>query len=150
MLKHFKSIALMICLLGNPVSVIYATQAHGENDFRAAVQQQNKPCTGVVRDAMGDPIIGASVAVKGTTNGAITNIDGEFTLNNVKSGATITVSFVGYTPVEVAWNGTPLDVTLHEDAALVDEVKDYCRCRTSESGGHRKGSCAQHHAKFGW
>jgi len=122
MLKHFKSIALMMCLLGSPVSVIYATQAHGENDFRAAAQQQNKPCTGVVRDAMGDPIIGASVAVKGTTNGAITNIDGEFTLNNVKSGATITVSFVGYTPVEVAWNGTPLDVTLHEDAALVDEV----------------------------
>lgn len=48
--------------------------------------QQNNTCKGVVKDAQGETIIGASVIVKGTTNGTITGLDGDFSLNNVKKG----------------------------------------------------------------
>lgn len=109
-------------LSGTPASVIHATQTHGGDDFAGTVQQQDKSCTGVVKDAVGEPVIGAAVAVKGTSNGTITRIDGDFTLNNVKKGSVITISFVGYVPQEVVWKGAPLNITLLEDAQLVDEV----------------------------
>ena len=64
-----------------------------------AVQQQ-ETCTGIVKDATGETVIGASVIVKGTTNGTITGIDGDFTLSNVKKGDIIQISFVGYQTVE--------------------------------------------------
>ena len=57
--------------------------------------QQARPVTGVVSDKMG-PVSGAYVTVKGTTNGAITDADGKFTLSGVKSGDVLVVSYVGY------------------------------------------------------
>lgn len=78
---------------------------------------------GVVKDATGEVVIGANVLEKGTTNGVITNIDGAFTLSNVNAKGTLVISFIGYTPVEVAVNGNKkIDVTLKEDAELLDEV----------------------------
>lgn len=84
--------------------------------------QQNNTCKGVVKDAQGETIIGASVIVKGTTNGTITGLDGDFSLNNVKKGDIIEVSFVGYTSQEIKWDGTDLNVILHEDTQTLDEV----------------------------
>ena len=60
--------------------------------------------------------------VKGTTNGTITGLDGDFSLNNVPRGSVLQVSFVGYQTMEVEWKGTPLNVTLKEDTQLLDEV----------------------------
>ncbi|WP_300701596.1 TonB-dependent receptor [Bacteroides sp.] len=78
---------------------------------------------GVVKDATGEPVIGANVLEKGTTNGIITDIDGAYTLNNVNPKGTLIISFIGYTPVEVAVNGRKvIDVTMKEDAELLDEV----------------------------
>ena len=78
---------------------------------------------GVVKDATGEPVIGANVLEKGTTNGIITDIDGAFTLNNVNAKGVLVVSFIGYTPVEIAVNGRKnIDVTLKEDTELLDEV----------------------------
>lgn len=57
--------------------------------------QQTKKITGTVVDATGEPIVGASVIQKGTSNGTITDIDGKFTLN-VPSGSTVVVSYIGY------------------------------------------------------
>ena len=65
------------------------------------VTQQNGTCTGVVKDATGETIIGASVVVKGSTNGTITGIDGDFSLSNVPKGSTIVISFVGYQTQEI-------------------------------------------------
>ena len=79
-------------------------------------------CKGVVKDATGETIIGASVVVKGTTNGTITGLDGDFSLNNVKKGDIIEISFVGFTTQAFTWNGQDLIVTLKEDTQTLEEV----------------------------
>ena len=85
-----------------------------------AIQQQSNKVTGKVSDATG-PIIGASVVEKGTANGTITDLDGNFSLN-VKTGATLVVSYVGYKSEEVKAGRGPLNITLKEDAKALDEV----------------------------
>ncbi|MDR2474141.1 MAG: SusC/RagA family TonB-linked outer membrane protein [Tannerella sp.] len=85
--------------------------------------QQTRQITGTVIDKTGEPLAGANVSVKGTTNGAVTDSDGKFTLNNVPSGATIQVSYLGYTTQEIAYTGqAQLTITLAEDTQLLDEV----------------------------
>lgn len=86
------------------------------------VVQQNGTCSGTVKDGTGETIIGASVVVKGSSNGTITDIDGSFSLRNVRQGSIIQISFVGYQPQEVRWTGTPLNIILKEDSKLLDEV----------------------------
>ncbi len=86
------------------------------------IAQQNGACTGVVKDATGETIIGASVVVKGTTNGTITGLDGDFSLSNVKKGDVIQISFVGYITQEVVWDGQPINVTLKDDTQTLKEV----------------------------
>ncbi len=82
---------------------------------------QNRTATGVVNDNIG-PVIGAGVVVAGTNNGAITDVDGSFTLSNVPVGSTLVVSCIGYETVELVFNGQPVKVTLREDSELLDEV----------------------------
>ncbi len=83
--------------------------------------QQSKKITGTVSDAMG-PIIGANVLEKGTTNGMITDINGNFSLD-VAPGATIVISFIGYVSQEIKISDqTHLDITLKEDSEMLDEV----------------------------
>ena len=66
---------------------ISSAYAYSTNEaLGVKVVQQDDTCTGVVKDASGETIIGASVVVKGTTNGTITDIDGKFSLSNVKVG----------------------------------------------------------------
>ncbi len=84
--------------------------------------QQNGAVSGVVKDSSGEPIIGASVVVKGTTNGTITDLDGKFSLRNVKKGDIISVSFIGYTAQDVVYNGQSLNVILKDDSQTLDEV----------------------------
>ena len=85
---------------------------------------QGNSIKGNVVDAAGQPVIGASVLVKGTLNGANTDIDGNFQLNDVPANATIEVSFVGYKTVETAVipSQTFYNITLEEDTATLDEV----------------------------
>lgn len=83
---------------------------------------QNIQLRGLVTDAANEPIIGASVVEKGTTNGVITDFEGNFTLS-VPPKATIIISYVGYAAQEVPVNGkTNIRVTLKEDTELLDEV----------------------------
>ncbi|WP_293298863.1 SusC/RagA family TonB-linked outer membrane protein [Allomuricauda sp.] len=78
--------------------------------------------SGTVSDANG-PLPGASVLVKGTTNGTQTDFDGNFTLNNVEDTATLVFSYIGYKTAEIAVNGqSTINVTLEEDAQALDEV----------------------------
>ena len=83
---------------------------------------QTKTATGVVTDQAGETVIGASVIVKGTTNGSITDLDGKFTLGNVKDGDIIQISFVGYKTQEIKFAGQMLNVILHDDTEVLDEV----------------------------
>lgn len=85
------------------------------------VQQQGQ-LTGVVSDKAG-PVIGATVAVKGTTTGTMSDIDGRFSLNNVPQGATIVISFMGYVTQEITYTGqSTLNIALEEDARMLDEI----------------------------
>ena len=77
---------------------------------------------GVVKDERGETVIGASVMQKGTTNGAVTDIDGNFSLT-VPSKATLVVSYIGFTTQEIAVGGrTQLEITLKEDDQTLNEV----------------------------
>ena len=83
---------------------------------------QSVTVKGVVKDATGEPVIGASVIEKGTTNGIVTDFDGAFSLS-VSSKATLQVSFIGYKTEEVAVAGkTTLNIVLKEDTEMLDEV----------------------------
>jgi TonB-linked SusC/RagA family outer membrane protein len=77
---------------------------------------------GTVKDPLGESVIGASVMEKGTTNGTITDLNGNFTLQ-VPRGAVLVISFIGYKTQEVSVSGaTPLSITISEDTKILDEV----------------------------
>lgn len=99
---------MMVCLIGMLLPMCMFAQ-------QITVQ-------GVVKDQIGETVIGASVMEKGTTNGTITGIDGDFSLNMSPNG-TLVVSFVGYKTQEVQVKGQKqLQVVLSEDAEMLDEV----------------------------
>ncbi|WP_294534764.1 TonB-dependent receptor [uncultured Bacteroides sp.] len=120
MLMQVKSICLLLTLLGSGAVGSVCAASHTDAAGIYATQQEGT-CTGVVNDAMG-PVIGASVLVKGTSNGAITDMDGKFSLSNVKKGDILQISFVGYATQEVQWTGQPLSVFLKDDTKKLDEV----------------------------
>lgn len=92
------------------------------NDKAVAEQQQaKKTITGTVLDENGQPVVGATVQEKGTTNGAITDIDGKFSLK-IDSNSKISVSYVGYKPQDVTVKGSTISVNLRQDSEALDEV----------------------------
>lgn len=76
---------------------------------------------GIVKDQIGEPVIGANVLVRGTTNGVITNVNGEFILSASKSDVLV-VSFVGYTTQEIPVSEKQMTIVLKEDTELLDQV----------------------------
>lgn len=99
------------------LSFIFTTQ-----ETYAGIQQQSIKIEGVVVDEEGEPVIGANVIEDGTTNGTITDLDGNFTLR-VSPNANLRISFVGYIVQQVAVNNkTRINVTLKSDTKTLDEV----------------------------
>lgn len=89
----------------------------------AYVGAQNMDISGTVNDNTGIPIPGVNVIVKGTTKGTVTDFDGNFLITDVKKGAILTLSFIGYVTKEVlASNSSKLNIQLEEDLAKLDEV----------------------------
>ncbi|WP_304209116.1 TonB-dependent receptor, partial [Phocaeicola plebeius] len=87
------------------------------------LQQSGRVVTGTVTDKAGEPIIGANVLVKGTSQGIITDLDGNFTLNNVQENAELVISYIGYKEQTIKiGNKTNFTVKLAEDTELIDEV----------------------------
>lgn len=117
--RHLKSLSAFLLLSGFPMGIMAIPDVDA-----MAVQavQQSSSCNGVVVDRNGETVIGASVVVKGTTNGTITGLEGEFSIPNVKKGDIIVISYVGYTTQEIPWDGKPLNVVLKEDTETLDEV----------------------------
>ncbi len=104
--SFFKALGIML------LSVLFATQAIA----------QNLTVTGTVTDNLG-PVIGASIQMEGTSNGCITDIDGNYTLPNVPANATLVFSYIGYQTQKIAVGGkTKIDVKLAEDSQLLQEV----------------------------
>ncbi len=121
MLKNLKPVSLILIAgaLGFSGSA-YADLMPSKQS--SGITQQNGKVTGVVEDSFG-PVAGASIVVKGTTNGTITDVNGNFTLENVQNGATIQVSFIGYASQDIRYTGqSSLHVSLKEDSQALDEV----------------------------
>lgn len=120
MSKSFKSVGLL--LLAGALSLPGYVCVHAETAIGTNISQQSGKVTGTVEDAFG-PVAGASVVVKGTANGTMTDMDGKFSLDGVKSGSIITISFIGYATQEIKYTGqSSLQVKLEEDAQTIDEV----------------------------
>lgn len=90
--------------------------------FSIGMFAQQQTVKGIVKDVTGEPIIGASVLVKGTSNGTITNLDGAFSLSNVEEGVEIEITYVGYLPQIVKATIAPLNIILREDTKTLDEI----------------------------
>ena len=121
MATRLKSISLAL-LLGGASSMVplYASSMAAMSAQKA--QQNNKACTGIVTDDQGEPVIGASIMVKGSSKGTVSDLDGKFSFEDAKVGDVLVISYIGLNPVEVKWNGTPLKVTLKEDTQSLGEV----------------------------
>ena len=113
--KFLTAVAISALLLGS--DNVMATQTVSGNVPDIKEQLQTIAVTGVVLDASDEPIIGASVVEKGTTNGGITDINGRFTLN-VRAGAILKISYVGYQPQEVKATRT-MKIVLAEDSEIL-------------------------------
>lgn len=84
---------------------------------------KKKKVSGIILDNNGEPIIGASILVKGTTLGTITDLDGKYSLDNVPENATLEISYIGYkTQTLKATDKDLANITLHEDTEVLDEV----------------------------
>ena len=84
---------------------------------------QERQVQGIVKDKSGEPMIGVNVLVKGTTNGTITGVDGDFTLSGVKKSDILSFTYIGFKNKELKYEGEKLlNVVLEEDSELLDEV----------------------------
>lgn len=90
--------------------------------FISVAWAQTKTISGVVKDASGAPVIGASVVVKGTTTSTITDLSGKYKLSVPESAKTLVVSYVGMTKQELPITGTVMNVTLQDNSEALDEV----------------------------
>lgn len=110
-------------LLGamSPLCTVSALAAQSNSTIATATQQQNS-CTGTVKDATGEPIIGATIRIEGKTGGTVTDLDGNFTLSNIEKGTKLTITYVGYKSQTLTWSGNPLNITLQDDANMLEET----------------------------
>ena len=124
--RKFKKTALLMSTLAL-LGLGYSSNAYAAGAPQE-VQQATKKITGTVVDAMG-PVIGASVVEKGTTNGTVTDFDGNFSLN-VKPGATIVISFIGFETQEIKVGNRSICGTLFHYTGSDDGTHciDYSTC----------------------
>lgn len=116
---------LFLRMIGVAMCLLSVCAFHSSAAERAAtpVSQQARRITGTVVDPNGEPVIGANIVIKGTTDGNITDVDGRFTLDNVSANATLVVSFIGYITQEIpVGNRQVIQVTLRENLEVLDEV----------------------------
>ena len=110
----FSAVMASALVAGNPLSAFAGTGG-------AQWAQQANTVEGIVTDANGEPIIGASIVIKGTTNGTITDLDGKFSLPNATG--TLVVSYIGYKTQEIVLNGQKqLKIVMQEDSEILEEV----------------------------
>ena len=91
-----KKANLYFAALLGAMSPLCAVPALASSSIIATATQQQNSCTGTVVDPYGDPVIGATVRVDGSKDGTVTDLDGRFSIQNVKKGAKITVSYIAY------------------------------------------------------
>lgn len=119
--RLFEKESVSYVVTENNLILINPMEKKETRDSKAA-QQNKKRITGVVKDENGEPVIGANVVQKGTTNGTVTDIDGNYSLE-VSPSAILQVSYIGYNTQDVPVGGkTSLDIFLKEDSQSLDEI----------------------------
>lgn len=108
---------------GNNVIVYQASKQNSRDDANTGSPVKSVNINGLITGTDGEPLIGATVKVKGTSHGASTDIDGKYSLSGIKSGSVIEISYVGYSPstVKITDAGN-YNVTLSENSSLLNEV----------------------------
>lgn len=115
-------IGAFAAIVSLPPSGVFAGEVEGRH-VAMVEQQQGRRVTGIVTDNQGEPLIGASVRQKGTSNGCITDMDGKFTLTMKEGSQELEVSYVGYRTVTLrVKDDKPLSIQLDDDSELMDEV----------------------------
>lgn len=122
-----KSVAEVLNEVFRGTNVYYAMEGNSIMLMKTAnkeqASKQTQRLTGSVKDSTGEPVIGGNVLVKGTTNGTITDVDGNFSLSDVKSTDVLIFSYIGYVSQEVLiGNKTKIEVILKEDSEKLDEI----------------------------
>lgn len=118
MKKQCVLLASLIFACGAPVGL---TTSQPDSGFVAMAQSNNGKVTGVVRDANGEPLIGATVKVKGTNQGTATDVDGKYSIK-AAPGSTLVISYIGATPQEVKVTGSVMDIDMADGTTKLDEV----------------------------
>jgi len=125
---------------------VHALPTYGhvnDNDETKNISQNNTVIKGTVEDENGEPLIGVSIVVKGTTTGTVTDIDGTFSLAVPDPGATLVFTFIGFHTQEISLNGrTNLNITMMEDTQMLDDVVvvGYGTMRKSDVTGSISGA----------
>lgn len=124
-LKQYRQSSIMLvtfCLLG--ITSLMATPIDNKvKDLPKVMQNQRITIKGVVTDALGDPLPGVNVIEKGTQNGVMTDVDGNYSIAVSSPQSVLQISYVGFKTQEiVVGNNKTLDVELNEDSKLVDEI----------------------------
>lgn len=116
--------SLILCLTFSSLS-IHAVDKVGNaaSISRKVVAQQNGVLTGHVVDAAGEPVIGASIAIKGNSTGAVTDVNGNFTLRDIPQNAILEISYIGYQTQTITYSGqNNLNITMQEEQHALNEV----------------------------
>lgn len=122
-MKHrftiLRYVALLVLLSGAPV----ISSANVATPLTESQSQQTRTIRGVITDALGVPVIGATVSIKGTTNATLSNVDGQFELKVKSSDTTLEVKFLGLKTVEIPLTAANnYDIVMEEDAQMIDDV----------------------------
>lgn len=116
-------VLLFAVSLSSAVASTPAQTAKRESNTAVAAPQQSREVSGMITDANGQPIIGANVMIKGTTNGTITDMDGKYVLSGVPANAVLVISYIGYMEQVVNTAGkTVINAVLREDTQKLEEV----------------------------
>lgn len=122
MLKPIKSVSKIIIAASLMGAMVWTMPAYAAPAPAAAAPTANT-ATGVILDEFGDPMIGASVRVANNpAQGGATNIDGEFSIANVKPGTKLKITSVGYKDTEVVWQGQPIELAMELDSKMLGDV----------------------------
>ena len=122
MATSFKLFSFALLAMGGTAVLSPQAAVAATNSTLLEHTQQDNVCKGIVKEATGEPLIGATVVVDGTKNLAVTDFDGNFTLSNVKKGDVLIITYLGFEPYQVKWNGQPLDIVMKSDSHSLEEL----------------------------
>lgn len=122
MATSFKLFSFALLAMGGAAVLSPQAAVAATNSTLLEHTQQDNVCKGIVKEATGEPLIGATVVVDGTKNLAVTDFDGNFTLSNVKKGDVLIITYLGFEPYQVKWNGQPLDIVMKADSHSLEEL----------------------------